>query len=112
LINFLPQPILLHAVAHKVNIERCVIVPGLCINAAGNIRGMREEFDRFLQNGKEFRVRRETVVGKSDKDGPEGLPVGLNIAIKGMCQKTPPKMDAISDNGQNTKRASLNEGGT
>lgn len=51
-------------------------------------------------------------IWQSDKDGSEGLPEGLNIAIKRMGQKTPPKMDAISDNGQNTKRATLNEGST
>jgi len=48
---------------------------------------------------------------ESDKDGPEGLLKWLDIAIEGMCQKTPPYMEAIPGKGQDTNRTTFNKGG-
>lgn len=50
-------------------------------------------------------------VGQADKDAPEVLLGGLDISIKGMGQKQPPGMDAVSREGQYVKGATLNEGG-
>lgn len=54
----------------------------------------------------------DTFVRKSDKDGSEGLLIGLDIAIERMSQKTPSSVDAIPDVAQDIDRSTFNEGGT